>query len=323
MRLVLITLQCCIIGGLYLVVAVPVVAATMGLAYFTVTAWEMVAMTAVALGLESAIYYGMMSLGAPPSTAGAPVLITAASALSTAATAIHAISAPFLLAVVVNLILGFLAYYRNWYKKLRRWATICNVVLLCVYVIPQLIILGFIIVDDSTPESIGRKLSLIALFLLLMLLWNSYFIVALYLWRRMPERPEIPHTLEKMPAMHIALWVVLAVTWAGVWLAAGFPLGFWTVFATLIILAAGVPLAYNAKAVKRIFAERKKRFALPLMAFNIVAALVCLVLVPPIGVALALSTVWLYVVLEMTFWPRPEPAGDAALTLSPQPDILA
>lgn len=125
-----------------------------------------------------------------------------------------------------------------------------------------------------------------------------------------------------MPAMHIALWVVLAVMWAGVWLAAGFPLGFWTVFATLIVLAAAVPLVYNATAVKRIFTRRKKRFALPLLALNIIMALVCLVLVPPIGAALALSAVWLFILLEMTFWPRPEPAGDAALTSTPQPDIL-
>lgn len=297
----LVSLQCCIIGILYLAVAVPVVVAATGLVYYLITAWEMIAMSGLMLGLEAAAHYLLMAFGMLPLTAGPPAVVAAASSLATAASVIGVACIPLLATVLANLILGILAHYRDWHGKMRRWATIVNVIGLCLYLMPQVFVMAVAVGELPSSGDLGGAVVLLLFLGLAALLWDSYFFITLYLWRRMPKRPDIAATIRKMPGMHLWLWGLLAVAWAILWLAAGFPFNTIVVVIWAVVLLAVLPFRYNAKAVGRIYGERRKRYAVPVVLANIVLALFCLVFLPPVGVALALSTVWLCFLLEMTF----------------------
>lgn len=313
MRILLITQQLCIIGALYLCVAMPLLAAVGGLVYLLITAAELVFTAALMVTLNTLLYYLMLSLGMLAVTAQPPVLVAAATSLAGIVSTLFTISLPFLLAVLVNLVLGVLAYYRDWYRKMRRWATICNIVGLCIYLVPQSLAMWFAI--EPSGESRSAQWDLVLVLGLMMLAWDSYFIVSLILWRRMPERPDIPGTLGKMPSVHLGLWLFLATAWLFLLFAADFPSGVGLAIIGGVILVSALPFILNAKATKKIAAERKKRHVILIFLINSVLLLTGLILFPPVGVALLISVFWLYFLVEMVFL-RPAPApGIAAVSL--------
>ena len=314
MRLTLITFQLCVFGAVYLLVAVPVLAAVTGLVYFFATATEMAATASAMLGGASLIHYSLLSLGALPVTAQAPAVIAAGSSLAGAASTLLAIGTPLLVTAAVNLVLGFLAYYRGWYRAARRWGIVCNIVGLCLYLVPQAVAMKFALQPASQADgSQAAPLGLAIFMAVLFLLWDSFFIISLVLLYRMPEHPDIPRTVGRLPSMHMALWVLLALAWFFPFCLAGFPLNTATVVISGIILLAALPFAFNAKAVGKIVAGRGKVFTLSVFLVNIVLVLFCLLLLPPVGVGLLISATWLFFLVEMTFWPRrAEDAGETA-----------
>lgn len=133
MRALFITFQLCILGAAYLLLAMPLWAAVAGLAYALTTAAEMVGAAAMALGIESAVHYFLMFFGALPTGAAAPAAVAAVSSLAGAASTLFTIGAPLLVTALVNLVLGFASQYRDWHTKARRWAIVCNAVVLFCY----------------------------------------------------------------------------------------------------------------------------------------------------------------------------------------------
>lgn len=155
-----------------------------------------------------------------------------------------------------------------------------------------------------------------------MLVWDSYFVISILLLYRMPKRPNARLTLRRNRFMHIALWAALLLAWIGVLtiagtavntaeamktgstavgLVPGFLVNTATIVGSVIVLLAILPFAINAWAAGKIYSQRRKRFVFVMLAADVALTMLALVLLPPVGVALALSALWLYFVVEVTF----------------------
>lgn len=306
MRILLLMMQLTIVGVLYNLVAVPLLMVVSGLVYALAVAAETVFM-GIGMGVADVV----LSLLPPlfPSTSGAvgggSIILSVGGALSQAATATLVIASPFLAAVLVNLVFGFLSRYRGWFGKMRRLAVIGNLVCLACYLIPQLVLVAMAFYDVISPPKTGPGMTLSGAFLLvcIALVWDAYFFITLFLWRRMPERPDADKTARRLPAAHRWLCVALVAGFAVVLYVAGaFLGGFLTVAACAILCLSALLLLANARASKRIAGERKKRFALPVFLGTAAAAAVFLVLVPPVGTLFLLSAALLYFLLEAVFF---------------------
>lgn len=304
MRIVLLMAQLAIVGALYNLIAVPLLMMASGLVYALVVAAETVFL-AVGMGVLEVV----LSLLPPllPSMSGAAgggsVILALGGALSQAATATLVIASPLLLAVLVNLVCGFLSYYRNWFAKMRRWACIGNIVCLSCYLLPQLLFIGMAIVDASSSKSgPGMTWSSVLVLILFSALWDAYFFVVLALWRYMPERPDAIKTMRRLPAVHVVLCVTLVTGFAlALYMAGPVPGRFLIVAACVLLCLSALLLLGNARASKRIAREMKKRFALPVLLLTATAAAVCLVLAPPVGAILLLSAAALHFLFEAVF----------------------
>lgn len=319
MRITLITLQLCVLGLLYLVVAMPLLAAATGLAYILVTETQAVLATSMGLGIEAAGYFTLQAVGALPYTAQAPVIVTAASSLSGAASVFVSLTLPLLITLLVNLLFGFFAYYRDWYKRARRWAIACNIVCLCGYAAFQALVMHFALEEAGKPSQDGAGFKVFVLVLgLIMLIWDGYFIASIVLLLRMPKRADLAKTVGRMPAMHLSVWALLVLGWILVLALIGFPFHAATVVVSVLLLLSALPFVFNARAVGRMVETRKKRFVVPVLLANTLLTLFCLVFLPPVGVGLLLSTAWLFLLAEMIFRrgnaapnsPSPSPVGE-------------
>ena len=340
MRLLFISLQLCIIGALYLLFAIPVLAAATGLAYALAAAAEWVGAAALTAGAGAAMHYSLLSLGALPAGAAPPAMLVAASSAAGFASGLFTVGIPLLATVLANLALGFLAYYRDWYTWARRLGIAATVAGLVAYLALQAIVLYAAFGQPSADVSAGVETRILSAVLALMLLWDGYFVVSLLFWFRMPRSANVRTMARCMPAMHIGLWVVLLLAWAGALLVAGtavntlatlendpggpaiawgFLINTATIVGSAVVLLAAVPFAVNAWASGRVAAGSKKRLAVPPLLANAVVAILCLIFLPPIGVALALSTAWLYLTVEAahTLGKKDTDSRQAASTIEP------
>lgn len=133
MRIILISVQLAIIGGLYAILAVPIVGAVYGLAYALVMATEKLLAIIAALGLDVAIGSLVQALPIYSEAAQGSIVVGAATSMAGAASTFFSLALPLLLTVLVNLVLGFLANYRNWHKKTRSWGIALNLAGLLIY----------------------------------------------------------------------------------------------------------------------------------------------------------------------------------------------
>lgn len=322
MRAVFITFQLCILGAAYLLVAIPAWTAVTGLAYALATSAEMVGAAVATVGAESAVHYSLQALGALSTGAAAPAAVAAVSSLAAAASTLFTIAAPLLATAAVNLVLGFASHYRGWHKKARRWAIVCNAVVLFGYAVLEALVLFAVFSQPAHEEIIEVKGEIIRLLLTAFMVWDSYFVISIILLCRMPRQPDAPLTVRRTRVMHIVLWAVLLLVWMGalaiagtavntaealrngstaIALVPGLLVNTATIVGSAVILAALLPFAVNAWAAGRIYSGRRKRFVLLMLFANIALTLMGLVLLPPVGVALALSAMGLYFVVEVTF----------------------
>lgn len=301
MRIALVFIQLCILGAAFLLVVMPFYAALTGLAFLALEQPDII--------LRAIIELILYQFGAGSSLAGIgiPLLIFAL---------------PWLAAFAANIFCGFLAYYGGMYRKARKWGVIVNGVAMGIYVaLMALIVFGIARSSTADMDMVLGVLASIAV----VLAWNSYFFVAIRLFRAMPERPDLAASVKWMRIANYALWTAWAVAGAaGVVLLIYY--GFYILAALLCVLVAvsALPFVYNARAVGRIAAERKKTYAAKIFVADIILALFALVFVPPLGVALALSAALLFFLMEMVFLRRADaatvaesvPEGTAAVCLS-------
>ena len=307
MRITLITIQLCVIGFLYTLVALPIMAAVFGLIYGLIAATGLV-LTAFAMQIGNVLlHYVMMSLGALPYTTAAPAIVQMATGLYSAAGVLLALGSPWLAAIAANLLCGFLANYRDWHGKARRWGVIVNVLALVFYLGLQGLVAVF-----AAGEWPGWETAVVLAGVAVV--WDSYFVVSILLLRRMPVRPDAAPTLEKLPAVHILLWILFALAGAAALLLVGAPLNWATIAVCIFIALCALPFFYNAKAAKRIAADRKKLYSVLVLLANVALTLVFLVLLPPVGALLLLSTAFIFFSMELALWgsggssaPVPEP----------------
>lgn len=284
--------------------AVPIVGAVYGLAYALVMATEQLLAAAGAMGLD--VIIGSLVKALPtiyPATAQGSIVLGAATSVAGVASTMFSLALPLLLTVLVNLVLGFLANYRNWHKKARRWAIALNLVGLLIYLIPQIIMMIFAF------ESLSSEVLLLGLFFAV---WDSYFLISLFLWYRLPSQAEILKIAKIMPALHMPLWLLLASLWGLVLTVAALlellSFNVFTVAGSVIILLSALPLVLNAKTAKKIARGCKKRSALFGFLVSLILTILGLIFVPPVGAALLISTAWLFFLMETAFWPRREPS---------------
>lgn len=305
MRILFLTFQLCVAGVLYLLVAVPLLIAVSGIVYALVVALDYV-LAAIAMGLAEALVSILPPLFPSMSGAagGTPLLFTIGGAISQAATVLAVVAAPLLLALLANLVCVFLANYRDWFAKMRRVAIIVNFIALGCYLLPQLLFIGVMTYEAIAPADDGPAptLGAILLAVLIVLAWNAYFFISLGLLYRMPKRPDAQATIKRLPAAQTVLSVAMLVLFALLLLIIGAALGrFLIVVVCLICGLATLLLLGNARATRRIAGRKGKFFALLLLLANLLAALFCLVFIPPVGVLLFLGTAFLYFLLEVVF----------------------
>lgn len=116
--------------------------------------------------------------------------------------------------------------------------------------------------------------------------------------------------------MHISLWLLLASLW-GVTLRAAalmelLSFNIFTVIGSVIIMLSALLFVLNAKTAKKIACGCKKRSALFGFFVSLILTLLGLIFLPPIGVALLISTAWLFFLMETAFWPKQEPCAALA-----------
>lgn len=313
MRILFLTFQLCVAGVLYLLVAVPLLIAVSGIVYALVVAIDYV-IAAIAMGLMEALISVLPPLfpSMSGSAGGAPLLFTVGGAISQAATVLAVVAAPLLLALLVNLVCVFLANYRDWFARMRRVAIIANFAALGCYLLPQLVLIGAMVHDACTSTDAGPSATPGAILLVafVALAWDAYFFISITLLYRMPKRPDVQAAIKRLPAAQTVLSVAMLALFALLLLIIGAALGrFLIVVVCLICGLATLLLLANARAARRIAARKGKLLALLLLLANLLAALFCLVFIPPVGVLLFLGTAFLYFLLEGVFFGGKEDAS--------------
>lgn len=307
MRAILLTLHLAIVGLLYLLIAVPLMAAAVavvgGAVYLAIVDPEGLATLAGGLTMNLLLHQLLVFFGYATS-------ITAS--MAGAGSAILAVLSPWLVAFAANLVCGFLAYYAYFYRKARIVGIVITGVAFLFYFIPIVAVSGNAFGNDRSPDW-TEILAMIAMAAVLL----SYFVVCIFLLYRIPRRPDIEVNAKVMRKAHIGLWLLLMAAYVVGMIAAGIPISILSVTIGIIFLVSYVPFRWNAKATMRIATERKPAFAAMALAVNTLLTVICLVLLPPIGVGLLLSTALLFFLLEMVFIRKTETPAEVAPAVIP------
>lgn len=289
MRIFLLSIQLSVIGLLCAAVTIPALTAVTGLLYLLTTAPD----AAVDFGFRLLVHSILASLGIGGATfsagGGWAVFLI--------------VFSPFFIAVLTNLVCGFLAYYRGWHKKLRRLAIIVNAIALWFYLLPVLFLAGTLIAAlfCDTGRVDGDSIVALVAIALFCGMFYAYFAVCLRLLRRMPERPDVGLTLSRIPGWQVGLWAPPALLFTAVVLWFRVPLNWVTILFSAGTFLSVIPFLFNARATNAIALGRGKLYPVIVLCANGAATLLCLIFLPHVGAMLMISTSLLFFALEMVY----------------------